>query len=201
MVAVEVDAAFESEVAKEPPKALDGYLVASVPSREGSFRKPADGRPAAAPVAPTDVDMELDGPPSTDDEEEGDVVPELSHLSFANGKKTVREGSFRKRSDEKIARAKAISSSLTSHLVTPAFNARRIAVPEEKPAAPVGSQTATIAPRTLDGKAMQLGEWTRRSGDGGGDGGAGSFKRRATPDVKKKKASLGKLNALATGPR
>ena len=150
----------------EPPKELSpsvnsGYLVASV--------KPEDG---FAGYIPEDTDA--DGPPSTDEEEsEPSVDSEISPpvltrssqtwTSF-RGKKEEREGSFRKRSDEKVHRAqmiKASSSSLTSFLCTPAqhnrsvesLHERKLALEPQTPP-PAGSRTmASTHRRFKDGAA------------------------------------------------
>ena len=102
-------------------KPIDGYLVATLP--------PTPGTPTVMPPSPEMED--LGGPPSTDDEDEktdgvADLVTASPAYSFVKGKKEVREGSFRKRSTEKIARAQIISSNLASHLVTPAIGGRRL---------------------------------------------------------------------------
>ena len=99
------------------------------------------------------------------------------------------------------------SESLTSHLVTPAFNPRRVNIPEEAPA--TGSQTARIAPRGLNsepGKQVTIEPLSippRKCGGGGGgatdDSAGGSFKRRTTPDARKKK-TMGALSNLASAP-
>jgi hypothetical protein len=149
-----------------PPKELSpsvnsGYLVASV--------KPEDG---FAGYIPEDTDA--DGPPSTDEEEsEPSVDSEISPpvltrssqtwTSF-RGKKEEREGSFRKRSDEKVHRAqmiKASSSSLTSFICTPAqhnrsvesLHERKLALEPQTPP-PAGSRTmASTHRRFKDGAA------------------------------------------------
>lgn len=97
--------------------------------------KPVSGFLVAAEQAPDGfggiIPEEGDGPPSTDSSDnEGDSSAGPSpSVSFINGKKSLREGSFRKRDDAKLERAKAIhakSSSLTSHLVTPQIHNRRV---------------------------------------------------------------------------
>jgi len=165
---------------------MPGYLVAAVPSVAIS----ADGGDAPPPDPDADTEDELDGPPSTDDEE--DVVQDLTSVSFSNGRKQTRDASFRKRSGEKLERAKAISTCLTSHLVTPAFHGRRITIPEQ-PAMPVGSRTSTITHRTLsDQTAMGFESPRKEPVDGM------RFRRTDVGDKGKRKASLDSLSALAS---
>jgi hypothetical protein len=146
-----------------PPKELSpsvnsGYLVASV--------KPEDG---FAGYIPEDTDA--DGPPSTDEEEsepsvDSEISPRVDSQTWTSfrGKKEEREGSFRKRSDEKVHRAqmiKASSSSLTSFLCTPAqhnrsvesLHERKLALEPQTPP-PAGSRTMTSTHRRFkDGAA------------------------------------------------
>jgi hypothetical protein len=143
------------------PSVISGYLVASV--------KPEDG---FAGYIPEDTDA--DGPPSTDEEEsepseDSEISPPVLTRSSQTwtsfrGKKAGREGSFRKRSDEKVDRAqmiKASSSSLTSFLCTPAqhnrsvesLHERKLALEPQTPP-PAGSRTMTSMHRRFkDGAA------------------------------------------------
>lgn len=143
------------------PSVISGYLVASV--------KPEDG---FAGYIPEDTDA--DGPPSTDEEEsepseDSEISPPVLTWSSQTwtsfrGKKAGREGSFRKRSDEKVDRAqmiKASSSSLTSFLCTPAqhnrsvesLHDRKLALEPQTPP-PAGSRTMTSMHRRFkDGAA------------------------------------------------
>ena len=138
----------------------------------------------AASVDGDGSDIQEGGPPSTDDEDE---ASDGISFSFSGGSMARRDGSFRKRTEEKIGRAKAISSSLTSHLVTPAMHARRLEeVPA--PALPMGARTSTMEPRRMVAELPP-----RRPREGNGD----SFRRRATTDSQRKE-SLSSLAALAT---
>ena len=143
------------------PSVISGYLVASV--------KPEDG---FAGYIPEDTDA--DGPPSTDEEEsepseDSEISPPVLTRSSQTwtsfrGKKAGREGSFRKRSDEKVDRAqmiKASSLSLTSFLCTPAqhnrsvesLHERKLALEPQTPP-PAGSRTMTSMHRRFkDGAA------------------------------------------------
>lgn len=181
-------AAFEAKVREPPPKPLDGYLVAAVPLEGTSpVAPPAPVEQPASADAAADPAAELDGPPSTDSEE--DDIVDGQALSFANGRRAVRESSFRKRSDDKIARAKIISSSLASHLVTPAIHARRLATaPEEapEPAPPSGSRTVGTTARTLNSVKFDA-PTPQKDGD--------SFRRRRAPGSSEKK--LKALDKLA----
>ena len=165
---------------------MPGYLVAAVPSVAIS----ADGGDAPRPDPDADTDDELDGPPSTDDED--DVVQDSTSVSFSNGRKQTRDASFRKRSGEKLERAKAISTCLTSHLVTPAFHGRRITIPEQ-PAMPVGSRTSTITHRTRSDQSAIEFESSRKEPVEGM-----RFRRTDVGDKGKRKASLDSLSALAS---
>ena len=155
-----------TEPMTEPPKELSptvnsSYLVASV--------KPEDG---FAGYIPEDTDA--DGPPSTDEDsealEDSEISPPVLTRSSRTwcsfrGKKEGREGSFRKRSDEKVERAqiiKASSSSLTSFLCTPAqhnrsvesLHERKLALEPQTPP-PAGSRTVTSMPRRLKDGAVE----------------------------------------------
>ena len=155
-----------TEPMTEPPKELSptvnsSYLVASV--------KPEDG---FAGYIPEDTDA--DGPPSTDEDsealEDSEISPPVLTRSSRTwcsfrGKKEGREGSFRKRSDEKVERAqiiKASSSSLTSFLCTPAqhnrsvesLHERKLALEPQTPP-PAGSRTVMSMPRRLKDGAVE----------------------------------------------
>ena len=156
-----------TEPMTEPPKELSptvnsSYLVASV--------KPEDG---FAGYIPEDTDA--DGPPSTDEEEsepseDSEISPPVLTRSSQTwtsfrGKKAGREGSFRKRSDEKVDRAqmiKASSSSLTSFLCTPAqhnrsvesLHERKLALEPQTPP-PAGSRTMTSMHRRFKDGAVE----------------------------------------------
>ena len=179
----EIDPIFEAK-SKEPlPKPLDGYLVAAASAPVSLAPSPALSEPP---------DPLLDGPPSTDSSEAEDELGELRSVSFSKGKKKeVREGSFRKRSDEKIARAKIISSSLTSHLVTPRIDSRRLEAVAEQPA--TGSQTIGFTPRKVAVPDMPPARGWEASKDG--ESPDSQFRRRATPSSKKK--SLWALDGLS----
>ena len=106
-------------IAKDGPglnNPMDGYLVASQPAPDGF-----------GGVIPEDSQ----GPPSTASESDYDsgMESEAPAMSFVNGKKFLREASFRKRNADKLQRAKQIrakSNSLTSHLITPQMHNRRV---------------------------------------------------------------------------
>lgn len=90
-----------------PPTAtpLPGFLVASVAAP--SLAGPSNGDAADQ---------------SSDSSSDDDVVADLSSCSFRDGRKIVRDSSFRKRDAAKLERARAFkahSSCLSSHLVTP----------------------------------------------------------------------------------
>ena len=211
---------FEQQVTREPPAPIDGYLVASQASPEPSFKNSTPGasfkakaagnasftsageasfKSSGSRAAPDDF-ADLDGPPSTDSEdEEEDVVGALTSVSFANGKRHQREASFRKRTDEKIERAKIISSSLTSHLVTPSIQPRRIAVPAQ----PAGSRTDVIAPRTISANKDPLKAPLSRDGlpvspFNTAVKSEGVPMRRRPTDGSKKRESLDSLSVLAS---
>ena len=140
-------AAAPPDFVERPPKKKllgDGASVEQRPPRTvvgpPPMSKPVSGFLVAAEHAPDGfggiIPEEGDGPPSTDSSDnEGDSSAGPSpSVSFINGKKSIREGSFRKRDDAKLERAKAIhakSSSLTSHLVTPQIHNRRVRELEE----------------------------------------------------------------------
>ena len=108
-----------ARIAKDGPglnNPMDGYLVASQPAPDGF-----------GGVIPEDSQ----GPPSTASESDYDsgMESEAPAMSFVNGKKFLREASFRKRNADKLQRAKEIrakSNSLTSHLITPQMHNRRV---------------------------------------------------------------------------
>lgn len=105
---------YEGTTVPPSPKPIQGYLVASseAPEDFGGF-----------------IREDKEAPSSTDEEE--DLKEEDSFvLSNVDRQKMFREGSFRRRTNDKIVRAKALqinSKSLTSHLVTPAQHNRRLA--------------------------------------------------------------------------
>lgn len=138
-----------AEGAMAPPEAappssvpLAGFLVASSMS-------PARTDRPAAPRPPT---------PDSSDDEDGDVVADLTSCSFRAGQKETRDSSFRKRDAAKLDRAKVIkahSSVLTSHLVTPGPSHRSIdhsavrALHETKEGK-VAPHSVSITPRKVD---------------------------------------------------
>lgn len=168
---------------EERPAVLPGFLVAAFPAK-AYF---GDGDNV--------TEQEGDGPPSTDDEDEdqvGDMDGVKPSWSKFGGS---REASFRVRSPEKTERARVIRSDcLTSHLVTPAFQGRRLVLDAAPPPA-AGSQTVVTKPRMLTEIDQSLDSFKRRTGaDVGEKEGGGSFKV-----VHNRKKKLDNLSAMALG--
>jgi len=136
------------------PPAVSGFLIATSPSEGWTTHGTAE--------------QLGDGPPSTDDEDDDGTNDSFMSSSVSGG---TREGSFRVRAPEKIARAqqlkeKITSDCLTSHLITPAFKSRSLGDaralgrnwdPEKSDlvaissaaAAGTGAATMSVAPRAL----------------------------------------------------
>ena len=149
--------------------AAPGFLIAERPGPDSGF----------------DPGEQLgDGPPSTDDEgEDGEsFVGELNSWSKSGGS---RESSFRKQSEEKMARAQKIRSDcLTSHLITPQMKSRSIDESFTQLKVSQGPSTIATTPRKL--------------GEGlGGDVGVASFKARGSSSSRK--AAMSNLASLASG--
>lgn len=189
--------------------------------------KPVEGFLVAATAAPAGFgglipeDAHADGPASTDSEDD-DVAQDKTSWSIArrgpNAEvKEVRDSSFRRRSADKVERAsglKAKSSSLASHLVTPAMHNRSVVDYHKAQGTPlIGSRT--IAGLGLAGKSPgqalrippRAGEepeglkgWAGR-GDGK-DTTSSSFKRRTSKDRSRTGASraLDGLSSIAGTP-
>lgn len=160
----------------ERPKPLPGFLLAAFPASE--YFDDGEGI----------TEQDGDGPPSTDDEEDQDTVGSMKQGWSSSG--GSREGSFRKRGDDKTTRAQQIRSDcLTSHLVTPAFQGRRLVLPDATPPPP-GSMTVGFKPRTLaaGGSSAPI---TREKVEN-----TGSFKVSHN-----KKKTLDSLSALAVGKK
>jgi hypothetical protein len=158
------------------PAPIPGFLVASV----------------AAPDGFGGQWPEKDGPSSSDSDEGAsestDSFRDMQSISFSNGRRSVREGSFRKRDAAKLERAKRIRSNcLTSHLVTPAQHNRSVELNRLNVLSAGGSvgstgcNTVATTPRNIsEDKLMQIPEWTGGTPAGGGGGSeATPYKRRA----------------------
>ena len=156
---------------EDVPTPLPGFLVASRPAPSGDL-------------------PEGDGPPSSSDSEEEEADPGDT-WSCSGGS---RQGSFRKVSDEKAARAQKIRSDvLTSHLVTPQIHGRSInpsfiarlpgAPPAEAEEADAGSFKSK-EPSTIGFTPRKLGSSSEAP-----DSGASNFRRSS--------AGGRKLNNLA----
>ena len=116
-----------------PPAAVEIDLDAGLRVPEGAVAPPGAAPPTATPLAgflvatvaaPSVAGSSSAGAAerSSDTSSDDDVVPDLSSCSFSDGKKIVRDSSFRKRDAAKVERAQAIkarSNCLASHLVTP----------------------------------------------------------------------------------
>jgi hypothetical protein len=137
-----------AEGAMAPPEAappssvpLAGFLVAS------SMSPVRTDRPAARAATP-----------DSSDDEDGDVVADLTSCSFRAGQKETRDSSFRKRDAAKLDRAKAIkahSSVLTSHLVTPgpahrSIDHSAVSTLHETNDGKVAPHSVSITPRKVD---------------------------------------------------
>jgi len=140
---IQEDADTPKQLSPPVPKQLSppvrGFLVAAIQT---------DGFGGFIPE-----DTDADGPPSTDDEEES---PDTATWASFRGVRYSTEGSFRQRSNDKVERAqglKASTSSLPSHLCTPAQHNRKVEERHlESAAPPLGSRTVQMTHRRLKEK-------------------------------------------------
>jgi len=168
------------------PKPLPGFLVASTVATDRGIKW-------------AEQDEVIQSSSSSDEE---DAVGDISSISFSRaGAKDVRDSSFRKRDDAKLARAKEIrarSGVLTSHLITPAQHGRSLGsssvLAQADTTAP---KTVGTTPRRLLSDIAEIPDYNPSSGTRRASAGReGSFEAR-----KRNKAKLDRMAAIAVGSK